>query len=112
MFYVQRGADGKVSGVSVEPQPGGEPSLPANHPDVLEFLLGHGDQAAAAEALAATDMNLARVVEDLVSLLAERGVILFTDLPQEAQRKLLLRGRLRSRMGEGNPLVDGEGAIL
>lgn len=112
MFYVQRGADGTVSGVSVEPQVSGEPPLPANHPDVVEFLLRHGDQAAATAALAATDTNLARVVEDLVSLLAERGVILFTDLPQQAQRKLLLRGRLRSRLGEGSPLVDGEDAIL
>jgi tRNA C32,U32 (ribose-2'-O)-methylase TrmJ len=112
MFYVQRGADGKVSGVSVEPQASGEPPLPANHPDVLEFLLRHGDQAAAAAALAATDMNLARVVEDLVSLLADRGVILFTDLPQDAQRKLLLRGRLRARLSESNPIVDGEDAIL
>ena len=52
------------------------------------------------------------MVEDLVSLLADRGVILFTDLPDQAQRKLLLRGRLRSRLGDGNPLVDGEDAIL
>ncbi|MGE0809313.1 MAG: tryptophan synthase subunit beta [Immundisolibacter sp.] len=112
MFYVQRGADGKVSGVSAEPPASGEPPLPANHPDVLEFLLRHGDQETTAAALAATDTNLARVVEDLVSLLADRGVILFTDLPDQAQRKLLLRGRLRSRLGDGNPLVDGEDAIL
>ena len=112
MFYVQRGADGKVCGVSVDPQASGEPPLPANHPDVLEFLLSHGDQAAAAAALAATDLNLARVVEDLVSLLAERGVILFTDLPQDAQRKLLLRGRLRAKLGGINPIVDDDGAII
>ena len=112
MFYVQRGADGKVIGVSVEPQTSGEAPLPASHPDVLDFLLRHGDQAATAAALAATDMNLARVVEDLVSLLADRGVVMFTDLPVDAQQKLLLRGRLRSRLGEVTPLVDDEDAIL
>jgi hypothetical protein len=112
MLYVQRDADGKVSGVSVNPQGSAESPLPTDHPDVLEFLARHGDQAAAAAALAATDMNLARVVEDLVALLADRGVVLFTDLPAEAQRKLLLRERLRARLGEINPLVDGEDAIL
>ena len=112
MFYVQRGADGKVTGVSVSPQGSTEPPLPGEHPEVLDFLLRNGGDAAAAQALAATDLNLARVIEDLIGLLAETGVIMFTDLPQGAQRKLLLRERLRTRLGEINPMVDEDDAIL
>ena len=112
MFYVQRGADGRVSGVSIDPQGSTEPPLSAEHPDILEFLLRHGGQAAAVQALAATDLELVRVVEDLIALLAENGVILFTDLPESAQRKLLLRERLRARLGEIDPMVDDDGAVL
>ena len=112
MFYVQRGADGRVSGVSADPQGSGEPPLAADHPDILEFLLRHGGQTAAAQALAATDLELVRVVEDLIALLAENGVILFTDLPESAQRKLLLRERLRARLGEIDPMVDDDEAVL
>lgn len=112
MFYVQRGADGKVIGVSADPQASDEPPLPADHPDVLDFLLSHGGQTAAVQALAATDLDLARVVEDLIAMLTEQGVIMFTDLPQGAQRKLLLRERLRAKLAGINPMVDGDDAIL
>ncbi len=112
MFYVQRGADGKVTGVSASPQGSNEPPLPGGHPDVVDFLLRTGGDAGAVEALAATDVDLVRVVEDLIGLLAENGVIMFTDLPEGAQRKLLLRERLRARLGEINPMVDDDDAIL
>lgn len=112
MLYVQRGADGRVSAISVDPQGAADSPVPANHPDVIEFLLRHGGEASAAQALAATDLDLARVVEDLIGLLAETGVIMFTDLPEGAQRKLLLRERLRARLGEINPIVDDEGSVL
>jgi len=112
MFYVQRGADGRVSAIFVDPQGDGDVPVPANHPDVIEFLLRHGGESSAAQALAATDVELARVVEDLIGLLAETGVIMFTDLPEGAQRKLLLRERLRARLGEINPIVDDEGSVL
>ena len=112
MLYVQRGADGRVIAISVESQDSAQSPLPVNHPDVIEFLLRHGGETSAAQALAATDLDIARVVEDLIALLAETGVIMFTDLPEGAQRKLLLRERLRARLGEINPMVDDEDAIL
>jgi hypothetical protein len=62
--------------------------------------------------LSATDADLARVVEDLIALLADNGVIMFTDLPEGARRKLLLRGRLRARLGSFNPMVDGDDDVL
>jgi hypothetical protein len=112
MFYVRRATDGLIEAVFAEPQDGSEGPLPGDHPDVLEFLLRHGGEEAAAEALSVTDADLARVVEDLIALLADNGVIMFTDLPEGARRKLLLRGRLRARLGAFNPLVDGDDDVL
>ncbi|UQB41517.1 hypothetical protein JX580_07435 [Thiomicrospira microaerophila] len=47
-----------------------------------------------------TDIELVRVIEDLIHLLTDKGVIQFTDLPGPAQRKLLSRENLRSAISE------------
>ena len=39
--------------------------------------------------------NLARVIEDLIDVLIEKKVFMFTDLPEGAQQKLLERRGLR-----------------
>lgn len=54
------------------------------------------------EALAQSDAELARVTEDLVSVLVSKGVILFTDLPEAVQAKLLGREALRSKLHKAN----------
>ena len=53
--------------------------------------MGHDDAS-----LSATDKDFIRVLEDVVELLIGKGVILFTELPTQAQEKILLRRRLRS----------------
>ena len=37
------------------------------------------------------DLALARITEDLVNLLIDKGVISFSDLPEDAQKKLAAR---------------------
>ena len=49
------------------------------------------------KALEDSDLGLARVLEDLIDLLSQKGVIQFTDLPKAAQEKLLSRKDLRKR---------------
>ena len=39
--------------------------------------------------------TLVRVLEDLIEMLTAKGIILFTELPESAQQKILLRKRLR-----------------
>ncbi|MCO5356943.1 hypothetical protein [Acidovorax kalamii] len=59
--------------------------------------------------LSETDASLARVTEDLINLLVERGVIRFTDLPQAAQDKLLARQQTRSHLANSLRLLSDEG---
>ena len=46
--------------------------------------------------LAATDKDMARVIEDLVDVLIGKGAISMADLPQDAQDKLAYRKTLRN----------------
>jgi hypothetical protein len=57
----------------------------------LENSLAEGD------AFRESDIHLARVLEDLISLLVERNTIRFTDLPEHAQKRLNQRQSMRSK---------------
>lgn len=48
--------------------------------------------------LAATDKDLARIVEDLIGLLISKGVIAASDLPQSVRDKINNRKELRSKL--------------
>ncbi|MDD2918538.1 hypothetical protein [Rhodoferax sp.] len=49
-------------------------------------------------ALSQSDTSLVRVLEDLIDVLINRGVIQFTDLPEAAQAKLLERRETRTSL--------------
>ncbi|MBO9678482.1 hypothetical protein [Paenacidovorax monticola] len=61
-----------------------------------------------------SDADLARVTEDLVNLLVQKGVILFTDLPPGAQAKLLARQQTRANMVNSLKLLgeDSEDGLI
>jgi hypothetical protein len=59
-------------------------------------------------ALQQTDADVVRVLDDLIELLIDKGVIQFTELPPEAQQKLLNRSQLRQNQRDLNLLEDEE----
>ena len=50
------------------------------------------------DALHRSDLGVARVTEDLIYLLIQKNVILFTELPEIVQKKLLSREELRDKL--------------
>jgi hypothetical protein len=58
-----------------------------------------------------SDSSLIRVIEDLVDLLSSKGIIRFTDLPPEAQKKLMERKSMRGNDDDLN-LIDHRGDDL
>ena len=52
------------------------------------------------------DNAIVRVLEDLVDLLIDKKLILFTELPAAAQEKLSGRKRIRQQLGSGDLMVD------
>jgi hypothetical protein len=98
MAYVRRGSDNEIRAVSREPLPGFVEELPDDHPELHSFtdgLIGN-------EELARSDLEFVRVLEDLLDVLMAKGVLMFTDLPAQAQAKVLERRALRG----GNDALD------
>jgi hypothetical protein len=62
-----------------------------------------------ADELMESDAGMVRVLEDLIDVLIQRGVIQFTDLPVPAQTKLLQRRESRAHLADRLDLL-GEDA--
>lgn len=99
MPYVSRGPDGKVTALFESPRQEAGEELPVSHPDIAEFLsTAGGTTQDARQQLVQSDLDMIRVIEDLIELLIQKGTILITDLPEGAQEKLMQRQKLRGML--------------
>jgi len=95
-IFIVRDTNGDVASLSATSTQGAE-AASMDDPEVQAFLRN-------------LDVDLVRVLEDVVDLLVGRGVFRFTDLPESAQQKLLFRKNLRSQwQAVPNPLGTEEG---
>jgi hypothetical protein len=110
IIYARKNADGRIVAISRNPDADpGWSALPDDAPEVQDFIeeLAKRGQD---DALRDSDLSFVRVLEDVIDLLIERGVIRFTDLPLPAQTKLLQR-RDRRRQKQGLQLLGDESLI-
>lgn len=103
MPYVQRDSAGQVVALFSTAGPGHQEELPSSHPD-LASLTGSGE-------FTRLDAELIRVIEDVVDVLIDRGLLRLTDLPAEAQRKLMTRKGARARLRHGLDLLGPDDVI-
>ena len=108
MPYVRRDADGRVDAVFARPEGAATEELAADSPDLLAFL----GQEAGRPSFVESDLAMARVLEDLIDLLIDKGLVLFTDFPEAARQKLVDRHGLRREFAYVDSLFAGEGDDL
>ena len=89
MRYVSRDENGNINRVVAEPESGADEAIYKEDPELLAFMTEGGGEPALRSYLAANDAELLKIVEDLVNVLIEKNVILLTDFPEAAQRKLM-----------------------
>lgn len=113
MPFVRRDETGRIAALLRSPAPDATEHLPPDDPEVATFLT---EEAAGSEkqvALRQSDLDIIRVVEDLVDVLLDKKLILLTDLPQPAQEKLMRRKRLRASLASiGDVIAVDEDDIL
>ena len=109
-MYIKRNAAGELVAVSKIAVDDFVAVGAADADELLAFL--QQQKTAEQLALEQTDQTMARVMEDVVNLLVEQGVIRFTDLPDAAQHKLLNRRELRGKRQGVYLLDDGDNLRL
>jgi hypothetical protein len=113
MPYVSRDPEGRITALHAERDSDSQEPLAADHPELLAFVGAHVCGADIRGALEASDLELIRVLEDLIAVLVNNGIIRLTDLPLAAQVKLSRRGRLRDRLGGiGDLAADADDVLL
>lgn len=91
----------------VESQPfeGMNDTLAYQSDELRQWLDARTEVRSRLDLLRQSDLEVIRVLEDVVNVLVERGVIRYTDLPEAARRKL--EDRATTRAG-----LDGLGALV
>jgi hypothetical protein len=115
MPYVARNKDGSILAVFGAPNDCAREKLRPDDEELRAFLGLPGPAPKARARVVAgvgghpqlrrSDLEFVRVLDDLTSVLLNKGIVLVTDLPKEAQRKLMQRRYLRSKLGELGGLV-------
>ncbi|MCW8914905.1 MAG: hypothetical protein OQK24_03510 [Magnetovibrio sp.] len=105
MPYVMRNAEGHIIAVLSEEVEGSE-FVAANDRQLSFFLSQESPEKVAQKELMESDLGLIRVFEDLINVLIEKGVIMFNDLPEPAQNKLLARSGLRQEFSYVDELFN------
>ena len=108
MFHVLRNSGGVIQSVSRELLPGSEEVLEENDPEIQRFF----HASAVAPPFDAADADFVRVLEDLIDTLILKNIIHQTDLPVAAQKKLMVRKGLRSRIHGALNLLGSDDGIL
>jgi len=108
MPYVLKDDAGKILALYEQQEDINAQWLDENAPAVISFKQGGLDSAKAVQQLVASDMELIRVLEDVVELLIKKQIFVFTDLPDFAQAKLSKRQKMRSDMVSLTSLIGSD----
>lgn len=109
-MYIKRNTQGDIVAVSREVTAECSEVIADDATELVSFL--YDLQPQHKKNLAESDLEMVRVLEDLVGLLIERSVIRFTDLPSAAQTKLLSRREMRNQTQGMNLLSDEDDITL
>lgn len=109
MPYILKNKNGTIKAISqTEMKGSGWEACDGSSAEYLSFL---EDAIAKQDKFRASDIGLARVLEDLIDLLIERDYIRFTDFPDAAQKRLVERQTIRKSSVELD-LVDTEDDLV
>ncbi len=112
MPFVTRDKDGHIVAIRATRSKSAQEKLAPDHPELREFLGQTDDSEEIENALVASDLELVRVLEDLIAVLIDKRIIMLTDLPKAAQQKLANRYELRSRLADIGGIVAEQEDIL
>lgn len=111
MLYVKRDAWGNLQQVEAAPFAGMDGELAA---DSLEAQAWYANQTVESSLLQLkqSDLDMIRVLEDLITVLIRNGVVRITDLPEAAQSKLVGRSKARDALGGLHRLINDDESKL
>lgn len=117
MLYIKRDENSKIIGISNQKITDDKSTYEAvdiSKRDVRDFLKQEGIslKEAASASFETLDLELVRVLEDLIYVLVDKNVLTLADLPSAAVKKLGMRVRAREHLGQLGDFVQDDEGIL
>lgn len=96
MIYIERNAQGEIGSLHFSPADHRE-EIDIDDPKLSEFIRASDNSEELIQSvLDSLDKDMVRVIEDLIDILIDRNLILFTDLPEPVQNKLIFKKKIRN----------------
>lgn len=111
MLYVKRDAWGNLQQVEAAPFEGMDGELLADSEEAEAWYANQSVESSLLQ-LKQSDLNMIRVLEDLITVLIRKGVVRITDLPEAAQSKLVGRSKARDALGGLHRLINDDESEL
>ena len=111
MIYIRRNSDNEIVEIDFSPAPNLE-EIGLFDPELKAFLQNSKDSEELIKTvLDKLDIDMVRIIEDLVDILIDKDVIRFTDLPKPVQNKLLFKKNIRNALAEENSILNNDEVI-
>ena len=112
MPFVKRDENGDIHSVHAVMIDEDCDEVASNDPALAAFLKLHTVDSADATDFQQLDMDFIRVIEDVIYLMIDKRLIVLTDLPLAAQRKLAERRNLRGHKSDLSDIVADDEELL
>lgn len=114
MPYAIKNEQGEIVALTATPNSKDDQPVSFNDPEVLKFLTSDIErtQNSKFNTLFLQDLQEIRIVEDLIDLLTAKGIILFSELPQAAQEKILRKKTQRDEFNHSNDILLTDETIM
>ncbi len=112
MPYVIRNNNGEIVTLHQSPNDPNAQWLDPDSSELKAFIKNTATPDNVKQALTGSDNEMARVIEDLVDLLMQKQIFVYTELPEAVQAKLNIRKQLRQDMNTLENLIDQDEAIF
>jgi len=111
MLYIKRDAWGNLQQVEAAPFEGMDGELAADSQEAQAWYANQTVETSLLQ-LQQSDLDMIRVLEDLITVLIRKGVVRITDLPEAAQSKLVGRSKARDALGGLHRLINDDESEL
>ena len=108
MIYVERNEQGEIINLELTPAPNRE-FICISSPELVSFIQTAPNRDELTRVvLDQLDLDMVRVIEDMIDIMIDRNLMRFTDLPVAVQNKLLFKRKIRNLTNEENAFQEEE----
>lgn len=112
MPYVLRNQQGEIESLHQEQGNDNKQWEDDSNPEIIGFIANGNKPDQFKQALTGSDNEMVRVIEDLVELLMQKQIFVYTELPEAVQAKLNVRKQLRKDLSSLENLINEDDGIF